>query len=374
MATHKYACVEDFEEEGLGLVSGWFKLYYQTGCDEESTLRDSRLAFKRYRLRPRILRDVSKRDLSTTILGTRVTMPIAISPTAFHRAADLEGEKATARAARDCGTLMVQSMNSNTTMADVAAAVPGTPLWMNVYMMKNREITAYFVREAERCGYQGIVLTVDSAKIGNHIKTARKRLNRYDDMTIKLANFDIPEIQETQEHKKLHPTMLCFFTPRVSASVTTKDIRWLKSITKLPIICKGVLTGETARELAEAGVEGIIVSAHGGRQLDYVPAPLDALPEVVEAVRGFPVEVYMDGGVRTGTDVFKALARGARAVFIGRPIIWGLACEGEEGVKQVLEILREEFSLAMALSGCAKLSDIQPSMVIHESYYHSAKL
>ncbi|XP_072017596.1 2-Hydroxyacid oxidase 1-like [Amphiura filiformis] len=152
---------------------------------------------------------------------------------------------------------------------------------------------------------------------------------------------------------------------------TWEGIKWLRSITKLPIVAKGVLTGDSAREAVQAGVDAILVSAHGGRQLDGVPASIDALPEVVEAIKGSGVEIYMDGGVRQGTDVFKALALGARAVFLGRPILWGLANGGENGVKKVLEIVRDEFSLTMALTGCSKLNDVKASMVVHESEYLS---
>lgn len=371
MASKEFVCLDDFEAVRQTKMMALSADYYATGADEEATLWESKLALKRYRIRPRILRDVSVRRLATTIQGHPISFPICISPTALQRCAHVEAEKATAKAAEQCGTLMILSMISSTTIADVANAAPSGLHWMNIYLMKNREVNKHMIREAERCGYRGIVLTVDSPKLGNHIRTARSRFNYPQDSLYKAVNFDIPHIPETQESKVNDPLFWSYFPPRILSSATILDVKWLKSFTKLPVICKGVLSGEAAVELAEAGVDGILVSAHGGRQLDYVPAPIDALGEVVEAVRGYPVEVYMDGGVRTGTDVFKALARGARAVFIGRPILWGLACNGEKGVKQVLDILKEEFSLAMALAGCSKLSDIEPSMVVHESYYNS---
>ncbi|PIK36714.1 hypothetical protein BSL78_26464 [Apostichopus japonicus] len=226
-------------------------------------------------------------------------------------------------------------------MEDVISASPNCLHWYQLYIVKDRKLTETMVRRAEKAGYKALVLTVDTPIVG--IKLADLRNGFRVDSSIRLPNL---------EHENSSNTEGDMYGPiQISPAVTWKDVGWLKTITKLPIVLKGILSGSDAEIAVENGVAGIIVSNHGGRQLDGVLATIDALPEVVEAVKGSDVEVYLDGGVRKGTDVLKALALGARAVFIGRPVLWGLAYKGEEGVKMVLEMLKNEFSTAMALSG-----------------------
>ncbi|XP_072017586.1 2-Hydroxyacid oxidase 1-like isoform X1 [Amphiura filiformis] len=367
-------CIQDYEDRAKEVLPAPVFNFYIDHADEGQTMKDCKKAFKRYRLRPRVLKDVSNRQFSTTVLGHPVSFPICISPTALQGFADIEGDKATARAAESLNTIMIVSHCAFFTFEDISLAAPSATIWFQIHLYKDRNLTRFFIKHAERAGFKAVVVTVDSPIMGNRrnmkrgdeTMTARKEyrprmMNCYDpnnpEVRSAIANGDIALWDYLQE--------------QLVTSETWDGIKWLRSITKLPIVVKGILTGDSAREAIQAGVDAILVSAHGGRQLDGVLATIDALPEVVKAVKGSAVEVYIDGGVRQGTDVFKALALGARAVFLGRPIIWGLANDGENGVKKVLEIVRDEFSLTMALTGCSKLDDIKASMVVHESQYLS---
>ncbi|XP_033102749.1 hydroxyacid oxidase 1-like [Anneissia japonica] len=360
-----FVCLEDFVKPAQKLLLNSRFEYYSDGCNEQFTLKENREAFKRYRLRPHLLRDVSKLDLSTTVLGQNISWPVGISPTAFHRIANYEGEKATARAAYAEGSVMILSCVSTCTVEDVAEASPHSILWMQVMFFKRREITESLVKRAEAAGFKAIVVTIDQPIIGKKYSSVRTRAS----VRFKLQAHEQP-VNLKLNIKGGGDEIVADF----DASVTWEDIKWLKSLTKLPLVLKGITTGEQTRNAVEYGASGILVSNHGGRQLDYLPATIDVLPEVVSAVEGSGVEVYLDGGVRHGTDVFKALARGARAVFIGRPILWGLTWKGYEGAKQVLSILKEEVASTMALMGCTNVSEIVPSMVVHEDYFKKSKL
>ncbi len=316
--------------------------YYSSGTEDEVTLRANRTAFARLRLRPRVLVDVSQRDLRASMLGTQVSMPIVVAPTALQCLAHPEGECATARAAGAAGTLMTLSTAATRSLEEVAAAASG-PLWFQLYVYRERQLTERMVRRAEDAGYRALVLTVDAPRWGRKERELR-------------AGFTLPP----------HLRMANFGEdgePNDVAVLTWESLAWLRALTSLPIVVKGILTAEDARLAVEHGAAGVIVSNHGGRQLDSVPATIEALPEVARAVAGH-CEVYLDGGIRRGTDVLKALALGARAVFIGRPALWGLAVDGEAGVRRVLELLREEFDLAMALAGRPTLASIDASLVM----------
>jgi len=324
----------------------------------------------RLRIRPRVLRGISQVDLSTTILGERITLPVGIAPTATQKLAHPDGERATARAAAKTGTCMILSTVGSMSLEEVTNVAPNSLRWMQLYVLSSQEMTKSIVQRAEKEGYKAIVMTVDATVRG-------KRQRDVSNHSFLLPYLmDIPNIEPAKvtdaksssnfEQNKQQSSGFVFDTFAKSLfdmSITFETIQWLKNITKLPVLVKGILTADDARKALEYGVDGIIVSNHGGRQLDYVPATIDILPEIVNAVQG-RVEVYVDGGIRTGIDVFKALALGARAVFIGRPAIWGLAYKGEEGVSQVLEILKEELKIAMILSGCASVADIKPSHVM----------
>ncbi|XP_070566013.1 2-Hydroxyacid oxidase 2-like isoform X3 [Ptychodera flava] len=365
MDNNRLLCLEDFEEQAQKLlpISAWS--YYSSGADNEETLRENREAYRRYWLKPRILRDVSVIDISTSVLGEKVDAPICISPTAFHCKAHSDGEIATCKGAADMNTLMTLSSISNKSLEEVAAARPNSPKWQNVYPLRHRDITKDIVKRAERAGFKAVVMSVDIPTGGFKRRAVRisgqtvfpdeyfGNLDRYINKTAR-SSPDIPQVDD--------PIDVSLGDPKSA----WEYIDWLKTVTKLPIVLKGILTVEDAILAAEHNVQGILVSNHGGRQLDCVPAPIDALSNIVDAV-GDKLEVYVDGGIRTGTDVLKALALGARAVFIGRPVLYGLACNGEEGVKAVLRILREEFIRAMALTGCCRLSDISKAVLVSRS-------
>ncbi|XP_075744174.1 uncharacterized protein LOC142802969 [Rhipicephalus microplus] len=333
--------------------------FYRDGADQQQTTAENLLAFKMLRLLPRVMRDVSTIDTECTLLGQRLSMPVGISPTALQKMAHPDVESATARAAANSGTVMVLSALSTTSMEDVASGAPGGVRWLQMEVVKDRSVTIDFSSRAERLGYGAIVLTVDMPVFGLRVATVKNRTTYPKNLC--LANFEGTNYSHIQGLKE---SCLEQLRESFDRSLTWDVLAWIKSITKLPVIVKGILTAEDACEAVNHGASAILVSNHGGRQLDGVPATIEVLASVVRAVRG-RCEVYMDGGVRRGTDVIKALALGARAVFVGRPVIWGLAYNGEEGVKKVLDIFKTELERALALMGCASLSDIKAGMVIH---------
>ena len=317
--------------------------FYAGGSDDEITLRASLADFARIRLRPRMLVDVTRCDTSTNVLGLPVRTPILIAPTSMHCLAHPEGECATARGAGAADTLMIVSSSATCSLEEIAQVARG-PLWFQLYIFGSLEIAARLVRRAEEAGYQAIVLTVDLPVMGNRERSKRHGVHMPPPPLVE-ANF----VGIAQESLKIVP-------------VTWETVNWLRSITSLPILLKGILTAEDARLSLEHGVSGIVVSNHGGRQLDGTVTSIEALPEVVEAVAG-RCEVYLDGGIRRGTDILKALALGARAVLVGRPILWGLVVDGASGVQQVLSILHTELERAMKLAGCPTIASINRALV-----------
>ncbi len=319
--------------------------YYQGGSDDEVTMRECRAAFERIKLRPRVLVDVSTDaiDMSANVLGIPVSMPVLIAPMALHCMAHPEGECATAQGAGRAGTLMIASTVSTRTIEEIAQAASG-PLWFQLYVYPTLKVAESLVRRAEDAGYQAIVLTVDLPALGNREKDLRN-------------NVIIPP-PPYQEANFIGVEK----TGQRWVTLTWESLAWLRSITSLPIILKGILTEEDARLAVEHGVNGIVVTNHGGRQLDTAIPSIEALPEIVEAVAG-RCEVYLDGGIRRGTDILKALALGARAVLVGRPVLWGLAANGADGVYHVLDLLHKELELAMALSGRPTLANIDSSLI-----------
>ncbi|HLJ81199.1 MAG TPA: alpha-hydroxy acid oxidase [Ktedonobacterales bacterium] len=333
--------------------------YYRSGAEDELTLRANRAAFERIRLRPRVLVDVSVTDTRTTVLDIPVRMPILVSPTAYHGLAHAEGECATARGVGEAGTLMTASTMSNRTLEEIAAAATG-PLWFQLYVYKDRQVSERLVRRAEAAGYRGLVLTVDVPRLGRREADIRNGFGLPPHLSI--ANFAGTEMADEPAQNPGASGLATYAHAMFDATLTWEALDWLRSVTSLPVIVKGILTGEDAALAVEHGAAAIIVSNHGGRQLDGALAGIEALPEVVETVRG-RCEVYVDGGIRRGTDVLKALALGARGVLVGRPILWGLAVSGSAGVRHVLEILHSELELAMALAGRPTLASIDRSLV-----------
>ncbi|XP_025057971.1 hydroxyacid oxidase 1 isoform X2 [Alligator sinensis] len=316
---------------------------------------------KRLRLYPRMLRDVSVMDLSTCVLGQNVSMPICVGATAMQCMAHLDGETATARACRSMGTGMMLSSWATSSIEEVAEAAPDGLRWLQLYIYKDREVTKALVQRAEKAGYKGIFVTVDTPLLGKRFDDVRNRfqLPPY----LRMKNFETNDLAFSSEKGYGENSGLAVYVAQaIDPSIQWKDVKWLRGLTSLPIVAKGILRADDAKEAVKHGVNGILVSNHGARQLDGVPATIDVLPEIVEAVVG-KVEVFLDGGVRKGTDILKALALGAKAVFIGRPIIWGLVYQGEEGAKEVLQMLKEELHLAMALSGCRSVKEIDRTLV-----------
>jgi len=332
--------------------------YYVGGANDEVTIRENRAAFERLSLRYRVLVDVSRRSTSTTVLGTRVDVPVLVAPTAFQRLACDDGELATARAAAASGTVMILSTASTCTIEDVGAI--GGNLWFQLYVYADRGMTKALVERAEASGMRAIVLTVDAPMLGRRERDLRNRFHLPDG--VRLAN--VPSSGSVPMPTGHGESGLAnHFASGIDAALTWKDVDWLRSITKLPVLIKGIVRGDDAVRAVDHGAAGVIVSNHGGRQLDTAIASVRALPEVAEAVAG-RAEVLLDGGVRRGTDVIKALALGARAVLLGRPVVWGLAAAGESGARRVLELLRAEVDLAMALCGCPSVGDISRDLVI----------
>uniref|UniRef100_A0A8C0G9A5 (S)-2-hydroxy-acid oxidase n=1 Tax=Chelonoidis abingdonii TaxID=106734 RepID=A0A8C0G9A5_CHEAB len=345
----KPVCVGDFEQYAKRFLPKAVYDYYRSGADNQQTLADNVAAFSRLRLYPRMLRDVSVMDLSTSVLGQKISMPICAGATAMQRMAHVDGETATARACRSLGTGMMLSSWATSTIEEVAQAAPDGLHWLQLYIYKDREVTRSLVQRAERAGYKGIFVTVDTPLLGKRFDDVRNKFQLPPHLRMK--NFNTHDLEFSSEKGYGENSGLAVYVAQaIDPSIKWEDIKWLRGLTSLPIVAKGILRADDAREAVKHGVNGILVSNHGARQLDGVPATIDVLPEIVEAVEG-KVEVFLDGGVRKGTDVLKALALGATVVFIGRPIIWGLAYQGEEGAKEVLQMLKEEFQLAMALSG-----------------------
>ncbi|CAM6026295.1 unnamed protein product [Sphagnum balticum] len=353
--------VSEYEEAAKRKLPKMVFDYYASGAEDEWSLKENRHAFERIRFRPRILIDVTSVDLSTTVLGFKISMPIMVAPTAMQRMAHPEGELATARAAAAAGTIMTLSSWATSSVEEVASVGPGIRFFQ-LYVYKDRNVVAQLVRRAERAGFKAIALTVDTPRLGRRESDIKNRFALPPHLTLKnFEGLDLGHMEKTSDSG-----LASYVAGQIDRSLSWKDVKWLQTITRLPILVKGVLTAEDTKLALQAGAAGIIVSNHGARQLDYVPATISALEEVVQAASG-RVPVFLDGGVRRGTDVLKALALGASGVFIGRPVVFSLACEGEAGVKKVLQMLRDEFELSMALAGCTKIKDINRSHVQTES-------
>jgi 4-hydroxymandelate oxidase len=333
--------------------------YIAGGADDEVSLRRNRLDWERFALRPRFLVDVSSVDASTTVLGVSLSMPVLLAPTAGHRLCCEEGERATARAAASVGTGMILSTLSTTPLEEVATA-SNAPKWFQLYVYKDKEITRSLVSRAEAAGYQGVCLTVDVPFIGHRERDLRNAFS----FPYPLANFLATGLEKMPIGiVNTESGLGGYIASKWDPGMTWPDLDWLASITSLPVLVKGILTAEDARLCVEHGAAAVIVSNHGGRQLDSAISGIAALPEVVEAVDG-RIEVWVDGGVRRGTDVLKALALGARAVLIGRPYLYGLALDGENGARRVLDLLKREVELAMALTGRPTIGSIDATLLM----------
>ena len=332
--------------------------YFAGGANDEITLRANRQAFDDLAIRFRILVDVAKRDPSTVLLGRPSPLPILLAPVGFQGLAHPEGELATARAAATFGIPMVLSTFSTTPLEEVRAAAPGRR-WFQLYVHKERPLTQSIVERAERAGFECIVLTVDVPVLGRRERDLRN--NFVLPPHLRLGNFEQRETADFCDFKT-ESGLASFHRGLREPGFTWKDLEWLATITTLPLLLKGVVRADDARKALDHGVGGIIVSNHGGRQLDTAIPSLRALPDISEAV-GDRTDVLMDGGVRRGTDIIKAIALGAKAVLIGRPIVWGLAVGGQAGVERALELLRDELDTAMALAGTPTLASMTRDLI-----------
>jgi isopentenyl diphosphate isomerase/L-lactate dehydrogenase-like FMN-dependent dehydrogenase len=326
------------------------------GVDNEWTLRRNRQAFDKIAFRPRMLVDTSKMDLSTTLFGEKISMPILVAPTAGHGQVHPEGELATARAAAACETIMVLSTNSSFPLEKVAAAAE-FPKWFQLYAGPDIESTRDRVQRAGAAGFKTIVLTVDGP-----YNSHRERLlhNRVPGLpgNVRRARRD-PDAPEAQPHRYR-------LSPQLTHQLSWSFLKELKSWTKLPVLVKGILTAEDAKLAIQHGAEGIVVSNHGGRYLEYAPATIEVLPEIMDVVKD-RIPVIIDSGFRRGTDILKALAMGAKAVLVGRPPLWGLGAYGEAGVTKVLQLLQTELALAMGLCGKPNLDSLDRSVLRMEA-------
>lgn len=369
---HEMVCLADFEKFARSSLPKMAMDYYSSGADEEVTLADNRKAFRRYHIVPRVLRDVSDVDMSTTILGHRISFPVCIAPTAMQRMAHPEGEVATARGALAAGIGFTLSTIATSSLEEIADGAPNVLRFFQLYIYRQRDITVQLIRRAEENGFKALLLTVDTPFFGKRCADNRNRFVL--PPHLRMANFDRIDfkgsgVNQTRKESGLNEYASALF----ETSITWKDVAWLKSVTKLPVVLKGILTSEDALLAVDSGVSGIVISNHGGRQLDTVPATIDVLSEIVSAVDG-RCEVYLDGGVRTGTDVLKAIALGAKAVFIGRPALYALAYNGQSGVEKMLQILKEEVFKAFALSGYRNVEELHPSMIRTRRRVSTSKL
>ncbi|XP_006166361.1 hydroxyacid oxidase 2 isoform X2 [Tupaia chinensis] len=344
-------CLTDFRAQAQERLSKSTWDYIEGGADEGLTRDDNITAFKKIRLRPRYLRDVSEVDTRTTIQGAEISAPICIAPSGFHCVAWPDGEMSTARAAQAAGICYITSTYASCSLEDIVSTAPSGLRWFQLYVQPDRQLNKQLIQRVESLGFKALVITVDVPTVGNRRHDIRNQLDLK--MNLMLKDLRAPEEKNSIPYLQVSS---------ISKSLCWNDLSWFQGITRLPIILKGILTKEDAELAVKHNVQGIIVSNHGGRQLDEVPATIDALTEVVAAVQG-KIEVYLDGGVRTGNDVLKALALGAKCVFLGRPVLWGLACKGEHGVEEVLNILKKEFHTSMTLTGCRSIAEISRDLI-----------
>jgi 4-hydroxymandelate oxidase len=357
-AAPEFVNVFDFEPVARERLSELTYAYYSSGANDEITVRENRAAFDRHSLHYRVLVDVGQRVIGTTVLGQAVSMPILVAPTAFHRLAHPDGEIATARAAGSAGTILALSCLSNTPVEEVTQAASG-PIWFQLYVYRDRSVTRDLVQRVEDAGCRALMVTVEAPVLGRRERDLRNRFTLPPELVAaNLTGAGLGRLPTDGAGSGL----ATYFAALLDPTLTWDVLDWLRSITRLPILIKGIVRPDDAVRAVERGVAAIVVSNHGGRQLDTAPATIDVLGPIAEAVAG-RVEILLDGGIRRGTDVVKALALGARAVMVGRPVLWGLAAAGEQGVMRVLEILRDELDTALALCGCPSLDAVTTDLV-----------
>jgi isopentenyl diphosphate isomerase/L-lactate dehydrogenase-like FMN-dependent dehydrogenase len=359
---------EELEEQARAVLPQPAYVYVAGGAGAGDTVRANRDAFRRWRIVPRFLRDVSRRDVGVELLGRRLPAPVLLAPVGVQAMLHPEAELAVARAARSLGVPMVLSTVSSTPLEAVAEALGESPRWFQLYWPRDPALAASLVGRAERAGYTAVVVTLDTYLLGWRERDlhlawlpfahGQGLANYLTDPVFRAALAAPPEQDPAAAARH-------FLAVVSNPALTWGDLAWLRKQTRLPILLKGLLHPDDARRAVAHGVEGVIVSNHGGRQVDGAVASLDALPAVAEAVAG-RAAVLFDGGIRRGSDVFKALALGARAVLLGRPYCWGLAVGGEAGVREVLRNLLADVELTLGLAGCASWADVGRGSLVEE--------
>ena len=353
---HEPVNVADFQALAKAALPPATYDYITTGSTDEVTLRDNVAAFQRLRILPPLLTGVAEVDTATTVLKQPIALPILLAPVAGQSLYHPQGVLAAARAAASAKTIMGISSSAGHNVEEIAAASSG-PKWFQLYVPKDRAVARRLVERAERAGFKAIVLTVG---LGER-KDADKR-NRFT-LPEKVLRKHLSDIGFDVSDRMTYEQLLAFNDQAWDLTMSWNIFDWLRSVTKLPLLIKGVLRAADAKKAVAIGLDGIVVSNHGGRRLDGVPASIDQLPQIIDAVSG-RAEVFLDSGVRRGTDVLKALALGAKAVLIGRPYAWALAADGEAGVAKVLELLREELVSAMLACGCPNVASINRSLLV----------
>ncbi|CDO53315.1 hypothetical protein DV495_003574 [Geotrichum candidum] len=373
------ASIADLEKASMPYAQKLARDYWQSGANEMLTVAENKSAFDYYKIRTKVMTDVSKLNPKpkTKLFGKTYSVPIGIAPSAFHQMATDEGEVATAKAALSRDVPMTLSSYSNKSLEDVKAAGGDSVVFMQLYVFQNRATTEKLVRRAEKAGYKALALTVDTPMIG------KRFADEYNEFKLpgylKLGNFeattagpiDIGMTPGSATKKAMAAESEDEAAPATTSEANAIDPRlnwaetipWLRSITKLEIWAKGIATAEDTEAAIAAGIDGIWISNHGGRQLDSTLATIDSLPEVVEAAKG-RVPVHIDGGFRRGGDVFKALALGADFVWLGRPVLYGLQYDGQKGLELALDIIREEFKYVMAMTGTTDTSGINRKQLV----------
>jgi isopentenyl diphosphate isomerase/L-lactate dehydrogenase-like FMN-dependent dehydrogenase len=347
--------LEELEREARRVIGEMAYAYFAGGADDERLLAGNIEAWARWQLHPRVLAGITGVDLSTTLLGTAVSSPVVVAPTAVQRLAHGEGETATARGAAAVGALMVLSSLASCSLEEVAAAAPDAPRWMQVYILRDRSRTVGLVQRAAAHGYGALVLTVDTAVSGLRLRELRGGVRLPPDLAL-------PNVAGDSAQRAHDGGLMAVVTREFEPSLTPDDIGWLAGLSDLAGVVKGVQRADDALRCVEAGAAAIVVSNHGARQLADAPATADIVGEIADAV-GDRAEVYVDGGIRRAPDVMKALALGARAVLIGRPSLWALAAGGADGVASLLRWYETELRRTMALCGTATIEGIDRSLV-----------
>ena len=359
--SHFVSC-KDFELEASKVLDDNARNYFNSGANHELALRENYEMFNNVKINPRILRDVSNICMKTTVLGKKVSIPFGLAPTAMQKMAHPKGEFNSFEAAEKMDTIVCLSTLSTTSIDELSKSAPSSHRWMQLYIAKDREITRRLVKDAEDLGFTAFALTVDAPQLGKREADIKQKFKLPSHLSLEVFKKYVDFKVQSDSGSGL----MKLFADQIDSSLNWEDVKWLQSITKLPIILKGIQSREDAELAISKGLKYLWVTNHGGRQLSDVRSTIEILPEVVEVKnKNVGVEVYVDGGIRYGADIFKCLALGADFVFLGRPMIWANAVAGSEGQVKLLDILKEELRLAMVLSGTRSIKEIDEKYVIN---------